>query len=212
MSINAQLAQGTKLYIEGAGTAPATITAIAKAFRAEITATHAFEKGDRVTFAGVTGMTEINGLTATVVDVTGTTKFCVDIDSRAFTTYTSGGTATGFAWTQIKEIKSIKPSGSSSSKIDVTDLDSTAKEYRSGLMDNGTFSADLHILESDPGQAAALAAFAASTVNTYKLVSPAKTRTFRATCTKFPTMPDSSVDGVQTGSAEWQISGDITVS
>lgn len=212
MSTAAQLAQGTKLYIAGAGTAPVTITAISKALKAEITGTHAYEKGDVVTFASVTGMTEINGLTATVVDVTGTTKFCVDIDSRTFSTYTSGGTATGFAWTQIKEVKSIKPSGSSSTKIDVTDLDSTAKEYRSGLMDNGTLSADIHILESDAGQTAALAAFTNSTVNSYKIVSPAKTRTFNATCTKFPTIPDSSVDGVQTGSAEWQISGAVTVS
>jgi hypothetical protein len=212
MSISAQLAQNTKLYI-GSGTGSAvTITAITKAFRAEITGTHALSKGDRVTFASVAGMTEINTLVGTVIATTSTTSFVVDIDSRAFSTYTSGGTATPVTWTQIKEVKSIKPSGASSTKIDVTDLDSTAKEYQVGLVDHGTFSADINILESDAGQIAALAAFGGSLKKDYKIVSPAKTRTFTAVCLKWPTAPDSSIDGVQTGSAEFQISGAITVS
>lgn len=211
MSIAAQLAQNSKLYI-GSGTASAVnITAITKAFRAEVTGTHALAKGDRVTFASVGGMTEINTLVGTVLAVTSTTSFVVDIDSRAFTTYTSGGTATPVTWTQVKEIKGIKPSGSSVTKIDVTDLDSTAKEYLPGLVDNGTFSCDVNILESDAGQAAVLAAFEGSEEKTYKIVTPAKVRTFTAICLKFPTVPDAVVDGVQTGSAEWQISGAVTV-
>jgi len=156
-------------------------------------------------------MTDINGLSGTVLAVTSTTSFVVDIDSRAFTTYTSGGTATPIAWTQIKEVKGIKPAGASASKIDVTDLDSTAKEYRTGLMDNGTLGIDVNILESDPGQTAALAMFSDSLTKDMKVVSPAKTRTFNATCLKWPTIPDSAVDGVQTGSAEFQINGLVTV-
>jgi len=212
MSIAAQLAQNSKLYI-GSGTGSAvTITAITKAFRAEVTGTHALTKGDRVTFASVGGMTEINTLVGTVIATTSTTSFVVDIDTRGFTTYTSAGTATPVTWTQIKEVKSIKPSGASVTKIDTTDLDSVAKEYRSGLVDNGTLSADINILESDAGQTAALAAFIAASACNFKFVTPGKTRTFSGTLLKFPTAPDASVDGVQTGSLEIQISGAITVS
>lgn len=211
MSVSAQLAQNSKIYI-GSGTGSAvTITAITKAFRAEVTGTHSLAIGDVVTFASVGGMTEINTLVGTVLAVTPTTSFVVNIDSRAFTTYTSAGTATPVTYTQIKEIKTIKPSGAAASKLDVTDLDSTAKEYRAGLIDNGTVSCDLHILESDPGQIAALGAFTSSVVKPMKFVTPAKTRTFSGTILKFPTAPDASVDGIQTGSFEFQINGTVTV-
>ena len=217
MSIAAQLAQGTKLYIAGSAGGAKTITAATPGFPTILTsAAHGLSNGDVVAIAAIVGTlgtdatNGLNGKTLVISNVT-TNTFCVNVNTLGLT-YTSGGTATANAWTQIKEVKSLKPGGASSSKIDVTDLDSTAKEYRSGLIDNGTFGADVHILESDAGQAAVLAAFKAATVNNYKIVTPSKTRTFAATCTKFPTVPDASVDGVQTGSAEWQISGDVTVS
>jgi hypothetical protein len=211
MSIAAQLAQNSKVYV-GSGTGSAvTITAITKAFRAEVTGTHALSKGDRVTFASVGGMSELNTLVGTVIATTSTTSFVVDIDTRTFTTYTSAGTATPVAWTQVKQIKGIKPSGASASKQDVTDLDSTGKEYLAGLIDNGTVSCDVFILESDPGQTAALAAFVASQPVAMKFTTPNKTRTFSATILKFPTAPDATVDGVQTGSFEFQINGSVTV-
>lgn len=217
MSVNAQLAQNTKLYIAGSSGSAKTITAAAVGFPTILTsAAHGLTNGDSVAIASITGTigtdatNGLNGKTFTIKNVT-TNTFCIEANTTGLT-YTSGGTATPSTWIQVKEIKAIKPSGASASKIDVTDLDSTAKEYRTGLIDNGSFSGDIHILESDPGQAAVLAAFNASTVNTYKVVSPSKTRTFNASCLKFPTVPDSAVDGVQTGSAEWQISGSVAVS
>ena len=217
MSVNAQLAQGTKLFIAGTAGAAKNITAISPGFPTIITSNaHGLSNGDHVAITGIVGTigtdatNGLNGKSFTIKNVTANT-FCIEANTTGLI-YTSGGTATPSDWIQIKELKSIKPSGASASKIDVTDLGSTAKEYRSGLVDNGTFSADIHILESDPGQAAALAAFKSATTNNYKVVSPNKTRTFNATCLKFPTMPDSSVDGVQTGSAEWQINGEVAVS
>jgi hypothetical protein len=217
MSIAAQLAQGSKLFIAGTAGGAKNITAAAVGFPTILTsAAHGLANGDVVAIAAITGTigtdatNGLNGKSFVIKNVT-TNTFCIEANTTGLT-YTSGGTATPNTWTQIKEVKGIKPGGAQSTKIDVTDLDSTAKEYRSGLMDNGTLGADIHILESDPGQAACLAAFTAATVNNYKVVTPAKTRTFAATCTKWPTIPDASVDGVQTGSAEWQISGAITVS
>ncbi|MBU1567716.1 MAG: phage tail protein [Proteobacteria bacterium] len=216
MSTSAQLAQGTKLYIAGSSGSAETISAAAAGYPTILTATaHGLANGDIAAIAGVVGTmgtdsaNGLNGNSYTVKNIT-TNTFCIEANTTGLT-YTSDGTATPSAWIQIKELKSIKPAGAAASSIDVTDLDSTAKEYRTGLMDNGSFSCDIQILESDPGQAAALAAFAASSILNYKVETTAKTRTFEATCLKFPTIPDSSVDGVQTGTAEWQISGDITV-
>jgi len=221
MSIAAQLAQGSKLYIAGSAASALSLVSCTAGYPtiltfANATVATALMNGDYVTIAAVSGIDAALLNVSTVVShkaigVTNTT-FTVDIDTTGKTIVGTSATATPTAWVQVKELKSLKPSGASASKIDVTDLDSTAKEYRSGLVDNGTFSADVNVLESDPGQAAVLAAFIAATVNTYKIVTPAKTRTFSATCLKFPTAPDLGVDSVQTGSAEWQISGAITVS
>ena len=214
MSIAAQLAQGSTFFIAGTAGSAKTITGVSAGSPTIFTSSaHGLANGDYVTIAGLTGADAalFNSLSFPITNVT-TNTFAIQVNSVG-KTLTASGTATPAAWIQINQIKAIKPGGAQASKIDVTDLSSTAKEYRTGLIDNGTLSCDVFILESDPGQTACLAAFIASTVNTYKIVSPGPhTRTFSATCLKFPTVPDSAVDGVQTGSAEWQISGAVTVS
>lgn len=69
-----------------------SITAITKATSAVVTVgTHTFLVGETVTFSGVLGMTQINGLTG-VITAKATTTITVAIDSTAFSTYTNGGT------------------------------------------------------------------------------------------------------------------------
>ena len=221
MSISAQLAQNSKLYIAGSAASALNLVSCAVGYPTILTFLNAtvataLLNGDVVTIAGCTGddaalLNVVTTVTHKAIGATNTT-FVVDIDTTGKTIVGTSATATPSAWIQIKELKAFKPSGASATKIDVTDLDSTAKEYRSGLVDNGTFSADIHILETDAGQIAALAQFVGSLTKNMKLVSPAKTRTFNATCLKFPTTPDSAVDSVQTGNAEWQINGSVTVS
>lgn len=81
-----------------------TITGISQASSAVVTATNSFTSSDygvtTVTFSGVVGMTEINSLTGTVQSATGS-NFTVNINSSAFTAYSSGGigTYTPFAGT-----------------------------------------------------------------------------------------------------------------
>jgi hypothetical protein len=211
MSTNALKAQGMTLHIgTGDGTAK-NITAITKAFRAEITSNaHGLAKGDRVTFAAVGGMTELNGLTGVIVD-TGVNTFVVDIDTRAFTTYTSGGTATGVTWTKVNECKDISAGGASVNEIDVTDLDSTGKEFFPGLADNGDLTLEINYLPSDAGQAAIRTAFESSLIKDFKVTSPqGTTYTFEALVKNFPTIPKASVDGVQSGSISFKISGSVT--
>lgn len=72
------------------------ITAITNANPAQVTsAAHGLTTGDYVTIEGVSGMTQINGLSSfvTIVDVN---NFTLDsIDSTAFGVYTGGGTWSG---------------------------------------------------------------------------------------------------------------------
>lgn len=223
MSIAAQLAQGSKLYIAGSAAAPISLVSATAGNPTILTFLNvdvatALLNGDSCTITGVTGadaalLNGVHTVSHKAIGVTNTT-FTVEVDSTGSTGVTldaTSATATPAAWIQVKEVKAIKPSSATASSIDVTDLDSTAKEFRTGLVNNGTFSADINVLESDPGQIAVEVAFKASSVDVYKIETPAKTRTFSASCMKFPTVADSSVDGVQTGSMDFQISGDVAV-
>ena len=94
---------GNRAYI-GAST-ELVITGISAAAEASVTATHSFTTSDIgvtvVTFHGVPGMTQINGLSGIIQSVTSTTSFTVNIDSSNFSAYNSSGftagVGTGFA-------------------------------------------------------------------------------------------------------------------
>jgi hypothetical protein len=212
MSADAIQAQGTHFYISTGTGGAITVTAISKAFCAEVTGAHALSVGDRVTFASVGGMTEINTLVGTVLAVTTTTAFVVDIDSRAFTTYTSGGTATPVAYTEILGITGYNPSGASVPEIPTTDLQSTAAEFKAGLLDNGSASMEIQYLPADAGQIAARAAFAASETRSFRLTDPeATTYTFDGYISNFPTVPTATINGILSGTMSIRVSGDVTV-
>jgi hypothetical protein len=76
-----------------------TISGITAANPAVVTATsHGYSNGDEVLISGVSGMTEVNGKRFLVADKTTNTfelqdKDSVDINSSAFTAYSSGGVA-----------------------------------------------------------------------------------------------------------------------
>lgn len=66
------------------------ITAITKAANAQITAAfHAYVVGDKIYFHGITGMTELNGRTATVMSVVDANNFTININTSSFTTFVS---------------------------------------------------------------------------------------------------------------------------
>lgn len=62
----------------------------------------------------------------------------------------STGTAPEFV--QIKEVQSYSGFDGKASEIDVTTLDSDAKEKRKGLTDNGGFQIEVNRVYTDPGQ------------------------------------------------------------
>ena len=210
MASKAISAKGSKIYVGTGSGSAITITAITKAFKAEVTGTHALSKGDRVTLDGG-DMHELDGLVVTVLDVTSTTSFVIDCDTRGFTTYTTGGTATPVTWTQIKELKDFKPSGASVSKQDKTNLDSDAKEYSAGLQDNGDISVSLNYVSDDAGLVAARLACNSGATKQFKLVAPnADTYSFQGFFIKFPSIPSGAVDGLLLGDMTIQIDGVVT--
>jgi len=89
-----------------------TITAITKANPAVVTSSsHGYSNGDRIVISGVVGMTEVNNVEFTVAGVTTNTFQLSGVNSSAYTTYTSGGTAgkiveiaTTYSVTEIFEI------------------------------------------------------------------------------------------------------------
>lgn len=218
MSKAAQLAQKSKLYIAGSAAAAEALTAIAVGYPTILTITghDGVANGDVVTFALFEGAdaADLNGKTAVVKNyATGVTNdtFAVDINTLGKTITIGSATATPAEWTQVKEIRSIKPSAGSAGKIDVTDLDSDTKEYEAGLEETGTVAVEFLDKVSDAGQAAVLAAYDAGTLTNFKItLTGASIRTFEATVTKFSTIPDLAVDGAQVGNFELQINGAVT--
>lgn len=90
-----------KAPVSAIGFLPANITAVTKNATATITtsANHNFSVGDKVYFTSVGGMTELSTNygtptnSATITSKTNTT-FTINVDTTAYTTYTSGGIAT----------------------------------------------------------------------------------------------------------------------
>ncbi len=111
-------------------------------------------------------------------------------------------------WTKIKNIISFTGFDGAASEIDVTDLDSTAKEFRLGLQDHGKFSFEMHIDRADPGQVALEAAHKAGKVVQLKLTLPNdETATFNVLVKSTPIT--GGIDAVLKGSVETRVTGDI---
>ena len=96
-------------------------------------------------------------------------------------------------------------------EIDVTTLASTAKEFKIGLKDNGSFTLDMIRNGDDLGQVELLTKLAAQASASMVITLPTSTlnvATFNAYCVSLST--DVAADGVVMGKAEMRITGDIT--
>jgi hypothetical protein len=212
MSSNAISAQGTTLQIAtGTGTAK-TITAITQGNPCIVTSTaHGLARGDRVTFASIGGMTQLNGTTATVEYVTANTFALYGVDSSSYTAFTTGGTATPVTFTAIAEVQNFSGFDGQASEIDVSDLNSTAKEFKLGLVDSGGFTFAMNTVLSDPGQTAVRTSRDTSTSRQYKLTLPSGTpsvATFTAFAKQVPVA--GGVDAKVQSNVSLRITGPVT--
>ena len=213
MTSTAYSAQGTTIKVAtGTGSAK-SITGIAVGSPTIITsAAHGLNNGDVVTLSGLTGTdaATLNGLTVVVTNKT-TNTFAVAVDTTG-KTITASGIATPVTFTKIANVKSFNGLDGSASEIDVTNLDSTAKENRAGLSDPGQFVLEVEADESDAGQQAVLAAYQSvpPQIKQYQVNLPnGKTVTFNAWVKKFSRQ--GGVDAVVKGSIDLRITGPYTI-
>lgn len=210
MASTAISAQGSTLQVgTGSGSAK-SITAVAVGFPTILTATaHGFSNGDVEALAALTGADAalLNGTSQSIRNVTANT-FAVNVDTTGKTITAGSGTATPTQWTQVNNWKSYNGLDGQASEIDVTNLSSSAKEIRLGLVDYGNLQLELDHDASDSGQAALLAAYNAGTSRTFKVTLPnGNTATFTAYVRKFSLQ--GGVDQVVKRQVELRISGAV---
>lgn len=196
MVSTAQVAQKSKFYVSGTPGSSLSITAITKATQAVVSATNTLVAGDVVIFGVVSGMPEINGKLGIVQTATGA-SFTVNIDSSGYAAVGTSGVATPQTAIKVGNVQDFTPDGGTSNVIDVTNLDSDAKEKRQGLQDNGNYALTFDADDTDPGQLALVAARASQSVVVFKQVYPGgfKIRAFQGFVQKI-TEPVAGVDKV----------------
>jgi len=222
MSDAAIPAQGTTLHIAGSAAAAEPCTAITVGMPTIIAITgHAgVANGDVVTLAAFAGADAalVNGLTFIVQNyATGATNdtFTINLNTVGKTITIGSGTATPTEWIKVGELTDIKSTSDTSPDIEVTDLDSTAKEYIQGLPDTGNVTMTVYCVDSDTGLAAMEAAHVARAMKSFKVTYPSGAtpiRTFNGYVKSFPMIGDASKDSAVTGSVEIKRSGSVTKS
>lgn len=211
MTSTAQVAQQSKFYVSGTPGTAYAVTAITKAAKAAVTWTSGAvpAAGDVIIFGAISGMPEINGLLG-IVSVASGSSFTVAIDSSGFATAGTTGTATPQTFSKVGNVQDFTPDGGTATVIDVTNLDSTAKEKRQGLQDNGNYSLTFDSDDTDAGQLRLLAARAAQAVLVFKQTYPGglKIRAWQGFVQKV-TEPAAGVDKVLSSSATIVVTGPI---
>jgi hypothetical protein len=132
------------------------------------------------------------------------------IDSSGFATAGTTGTASPQTFSKVGNVQDFTPDGGSATVIDVTNMDSTAKEKRQGLQDNGNYSLTYDSDDTDVGQLRLIAARAAQAVVVFKQYYPGglKIRAWQGFVQKV-TEPAAGVDKVLRSSATIVVTGSI---
>ncbi len=209
MTSSAISAQGSVFSIGTGSGAAKTITGIALGYPTILTiAGHGFNNGDNISLAGIGGTTVLNGLSIPVQNKT-TNTVALNIDTTGGVAFTSGGTATPVTYTQVNNIKDFTGFDGSASEIDVTNMSSTAKEFRLGLVDPGQFSMNVDQDNTDPGQIAVRAKQQSGVISNFKLQLPnGNVASFTGFVKKFGTQ--GGVDAVVKSAIDIRISGAVS--
>ena len=202
---SAILAQGTRFGIAGAAGTPISVTAITKSKPAVATGTNTLAVGDTVVFGAIVGMPEILNRVGIVSASSGTT-FTVNIDSTNFATVGTTGTATPQTFVDVNNVHDYSGFDGVSSEIDITNLQSLAKEYAPGLEDYGQFTMNVDVDNTDPGQIAMRGAKSSQLRTYFRLIMRnASVRVFYGFVKKQGEA--AAVDGVVKTAVDIRISG-----
>ena len=214
MTSTAQVAHASKFYVSGTPGTALSVTAITKATQAAVTYSSATAPaaGDVILFGAVTGMPEINGLLGIVqASPAPTSTTCtVAIDSSGFASAGTTGTATPQTFSKVGNVQDFTPDGGTANVIDVSNMDSTAKEKRQGLQDMGNYALTYDADDTDVGQLALIAARTAQAVKVFKQYYPGglKVRAWQGFVQKI-SEPVAGVDKVLRCTATVVVTGPI---
>lgn len=118
-------------------------------------------------------------------------------------------TASPGEYTSIGEITSFSGFDGKAAEIDVTHLQSTAKEFLMGLQDFGQFNIEVNFIKSDPGQLLLRAAKTARDIQSFLATfSDGTTATFQGYVLSNPVK--GGVDAKVDGSFDIRITGAVT--
>lgn len=204
--------QGTKIEMGTGSGGAVTITAMALGNPTILTAVaHGLSNGDVVTLANFGGddAADINAEVCVIKNVT-TDTFAVDVDTtgKTITDNTDAATATPVAWTAIGEVTDFSGPDGTASEIDITHLQSTAKEFLMGLPDEGSISLSINWAPADTGQLAVKAARKARTKKDFKITySDKSTASFKGYVMGLST--DAAVDDKVNGSITLRVTGEV---
>lgn len=211
MASTAVSAQGSTFAI-GTGTGSAkTITAVQVGNPTILTAAaHGFVNGDVLNLAALTGADAalLNGLTISARSTTPNT-FAVHVDTTGKTITAGAGTATPNTFTAIANLKDYSGLDGAAVEIDVTNLDSTAKEYRLGLVMGGQFTINIDYNSASAGHIALRQKQISGAVSNFKLTLPdATVVTFQGLVKKFNVA--GAVDGIVKTAVDITITGPVS--
>jgi hypothetical protein len=199
--------QGALLAMETTRAAAKTITGITAASPPVVSSSsHGYTAGQIVYISGVVGMTQVNGRAFVVGTAAAGTFELKGVDGTSWTAYASAGSAYLITPTSVGQASKIGGFDGQAPEIDVTNLQSVAKEYLLGLQDFGNLSFDVFLDNTDTGQTALRAAkeSGAAKVFTWTL-SDAKVSAFVAYVKQFSANADA--DGAVTGAVQLRITG-----
>lgn len=209
-----QTSQGSRLQIATSLAASKTITGITVADPPIVSSTaHGYTAGDMIVIESVVGMVEVNdrifevaatGLTSNAFGLLG-----VLASTFGYTAYASGGTAKKATMTTVGKVSNIVLPDPTRADIDKTNLQSTGKEYNSGIPDYGEVTFDYGVDPADTGQIAMMTALGLAAQKYFAVrigTSGAYISTF-AGCVKKFSQGTLSVDGQMKGSGAIRVSG-----
>ena len=131
------------------------------------------------------------------------------LESQGFLFEIETGTGPS-VFTEVSEITNFSGLDGTAAEIDVTHMQSTAKEFRMGLQDYGTWQMDVNYLTGDAGQTAMRAAKASRVLTNFRAtLSDDTVVTFSGYVGSAPI--SGGVDAKIDGSFTIRISGDVLV-
>ncbi len=178
--------QGALLRVSSAEAAAKVITGITAANPPVVTSsTHGYANGDIVRIADVVGMVQVNDRAFVVANQTTNTFELKGVDGTGYTAYASGGNAYKQTMVSVGSVASASGFDGQADEIDVTHLQSTAKEFLIGLQDFGNVDLEL-LLVSDTGQTRMRALKGSASIGVFAITnSNSEVAAFRALVKSF---------------------------